>query len=44
MKKTKTKTGSALEGYTMPKSEYYEQLRANGYTVKFTKYGVDIYR
>ena len=29
-----------MDGYIMPKSEYYEELRKNGYEVEFTDKGV----
>jgi hypothetical protein len=29
-----------MDGYIMPKEEYYEELRKNGYEVEFTDKGV----
>jgi hypothetical protein len=29
-----------MDGYIMPKSEYYEELKKNGYEVEFTDKGV----
>lgn len=33
---------SKTDGYIMPREEYYEELRKNGYTIEFTKNGVII--
>jgi hypothetical protein len=44
----KTATGKARAGFRktdgviMPQAEYHNQLRANGYEVKQTKYGIII--
>lgn len=44
----KTATGKAnagfrkTDGYTMPKEEYYAELKKNGYKVEFTPNGVMI--
>jgi hypothetical protein len=31
-----------MDGYIMPKEEYYAELKKNGYKVEFTKHGIFI--